>query len=386
MHVMIAGAGIGGCAAAWALQRQGFTVTVFERASELREVGAGLSLWSNATRVLRRLELGHVVEELSVGMADGGLYTHTGEQLARNSMQALNDRYGDPNIVVHRADLLQALVAAVGRDNIRTDASCVGVTQSEDAVTLTLKGGDEVTGDVLIGADGIKSTVRGAIGIPLQLRYSGAVGIRGIVTLADSDIAPDEDVYGIYMGEGRHVGLMPLSEGRAYWFVSESAPLGSLPDPDGDRATFSERLAHWPSAISRMIGATPEDAILRNDIYDQRPVSRWCDGRVALLGDAAHATTPNLGQGACQALEDALILAHCLARRSEAPAQALRDYQHQRKRRAYRVVTASWWAGQMFNMANPLLCTLRNLALQKRGDARNVEQLSWLLDEPFALT
>ena len=120
------------------------------------------------------------------------------------------------------------MVAAVGRDNIRTDASCVGVTQSEDAVTLTLKGGDEVTGDVLIGADGIKSTVRGAIGIPLQLRYSGAVGIRGIVTLADSDIAPDEDVYGIYMGEGRHVGLMPLSEGRAYWFVSESAPLDAM--------------------------------------------------------------------------------------------------------------------------------------------------------------
>jgi 2-polyprenyl-6-methoxyphenol hydroxylase-like FAD-dependent oxidoreductase len=383
MKILIAGAGIGGCALGWALQRKGFEVQIFERADEIKEVGAGLSLWSNATRILKLLDLDNVVENLSIGMSDGGIYSHTGELLARNVMKQMDERFGTPNLVAHRADLLDGLLNAVGREHVQTGAACLGASQTDTSVTLKLASGEEVSGDLLIGADGMRSTIRTAIGLPLELRYHGCFVLRGIVSLDATTLRPEDDFYGMYMGEGRHLGVTPMSGNRAYWFVTDAKPAGSKAGAEGSKAEMLARVARWPSAVRQIIEATPEERILRNDVYAQKPIDRWCIGRIGLLGDAAHAMTPNMGQGACQALEDAYVLAECLADAPESPAAALKRYQELRMKRAYRVVRESWWAGKLFNLKSGWACYLRNTLMKLRGDEKNLDRVAWVVGEQF---
>lgn len=383
MKVLIVGAGIGGCAAGWALKRKGFEVELVEKVAEIKEVGAGLSLWSNATKVLKALELEHLLDSMAVGMVDGGLFSHKGTPLSRNNIDMLDQRYGSPNIIAHRAELLSGLSDAVGHENIRLDAPCAGVSQTGERVTLELSSGETLEGDVLIGADGLSSVVRRSLGLPLKIRYAGYTGIRGITTLAECGLDGADDFWGIYIGEGRQFGVLPLSNGRIYWFITENGPPGTTPSPAGQRMDLLERMSHWPAALVKIITHTPDEAILRNDILDQKPISSWTVGRITLLGDAAHATTPNLGQGACLALEDALVLARCLDQGRDAPQDALLRYQKLRMKRAYRVVRQSWWTGKLLQLESPVLCALRDGLMQQISMEKSVEQLAWLLDTAF---
>ena len=226
MRILIVGAGIGGCALGWALRRLGFEVILFERSATIAEVGAGLSLWSNATRALQRLELGHLVDNLSVPMVDGGFYSHQGELISQNPVQLLNERYGSPNIIVHRAELLDGLLQAVGVENVRMGAQCASVSQNGSKVKLQLTSGEQIEGDLLIGADGIKSVVRTSMGFPLKLRYAGYTGFRGIMDVKASGLSFDDNFWGGYIGQGRQFGVMPITKGRTYWFMTENTPAG----------------------------------------------------------------------------------------------------------------------------------------------------------------
>ncbi|MEM9455120.1 MAG: FAD-dependent monooxygenase [Myxococcota bacterium] len=380
--ILIAGGGIGGCAAAHALRRRGFMVEVFERSPEIKEVGAGLSLWPNATRVLRLLGLGHIVERLAGPFVDSAIFTARGDLVTRNPATIFNDRYGDPLILVHRAELLDALIDVLGPDVVRTGARCEGFAQDREGVTLRLVGGEEVRGDLLIGADGIRSAVRRELGLPTRTRYAGYTSWRGIMRLADSGLDVDDDFWGYYLGEGKQVGISALSGGRVYWFATKNTKPGGHGSPDGHKSDLLALLTHWPKAVRRIVGATPADVVMRNDIIDLKPVKRWGEGRVTLLGDAAHAATPNMGQGACMALEDALILAQCLSGSSDLVA-GLRDYESRRIARANRIVARSWWTGKLFQLDSRVLCWLRDRFVLRAPIDQRLEQLDWLLAEPF---
>jgi len=381
--ILVVGGGIGGCATALALQQKGFTVEVFEKSPSLQEVGAGLSLWPNATQVLRLLGLGESVEALAGPMVEGGIYTSKGQRLAGNSVKIFSEYYDDPMIVVHRAELLHALVTALGSGVVRTDAACDGFTQDSEGVTLRLQNGEEVRGDLLIGADGIHSVVRKGLGLPTQIRYAGYTAWRGVMELSASGLKPEEDFWGFYLGGGKQVGITGLSEGRVYWFATENTQAGGKSGPDGHKADVLRLYKDWPEAVLRIIEATPEEAVLRNDIIDRKPIKRWSEGRVVLLGDAAHATTPNMGQGACMALEDALVLAQLLAHHTELPA-ALSAYESQRVPRANKIIMQSWWTGKLFQLSNPFLCWVRNQFLLRAPIEKRVKQLDWLIGKDFS--
>ena len=377
--ILIAGGGIGGCTLGIALQQRGIPFRIFERQDVLQEVGAGLSLWPNATRALSHLGLAEALGALKGARYDGGMFNPRGDVLARDSSVTMEQRFGMPLIVVHRAELLAELVGRIAPEHLVTGARCARFQQDDDGVALELEDGSTHRGAALIGADGIHSAVRRCLGLPCATRYAGYTGWRGIIDIESTGLPADGDWYGFYLGEGTQIGLAPVRGGRLYWFATLNAPRGTRAGPKGNREELLRRFGHWPEAVRRVFEAMPEEHILRNDILDLPPISRWGQDRVSLLGDAAHATTPNLGQGACIAIEDAVALARHLDEAEDA-ASGLRAYEEERLERANRVVRMSWRFGQALQLENPVLCWLRDQAMKLGQPGTRLERLAWLLD------
>ena len=305
--VIIIGAGIGGLATALAMKRAGISARVYERVESLEEVGAGLTLWANAVKALHKLGLAEVTTS-AFNLADGALYSWQGARLSSIPARQLQRRFGAPNLAVPRADLQAALLAAVGPEMVELNSQCISFEQDQTGVTVELAGQRQVRGRALIGADGIHSVVRAHLFGSEKPRYAGYTAWRGVTTPPPAI----EMLVGEFWGRGARFGLVPLTGGRYYWFATRNAREGEQEHHEGRKQEVLKLFGNWYSSIPTIIAATPEDAILRNDIYDRPPLIHWTRGRVTLLGDAAHPMTPNLGQGACQALEDALVLAHSL--------------------------------------------------------------------------
>lgn len=351
--VIIIGGGIGGLATALALKRAGLEARVFEQVATLDEVGAGLTLWANAVKALGKLGLAEVVDS-AFTMDDGAIYSWQGARLSSISAEKLRRRFGASNLAIHRSDLQHALVTAIGPDMLVLGSECHAFEQDGNGVTAHFTDGRSVHGSALIGADGIHSFVRVQLFGKEKLRYAGYTAWRGVT------MAPSVEIrVGEYWGRGVRFGLVPLTQGRYYWFATRNAREGETEHQKGRKHEALSLFADWYPSIPAIIEATPENAILRNDIYDRPPRTHWTRGRVTLLGDAAHPMTPNLGQGACQALEDALVLAYCLAQ-TENVSVALQLYQALRIPRTTRIVNRSWSLGRIGQWKNPLACRLRD--------------------------
>jgi 2-polyprenyl-6-methoxyphenol hydroxylase-like FAD-dependent oxidoreductase len=355
--VIIIGAGIGGLATALALKRAGIEFRIFERVNTLDEVGAGLTLWANAVKALHKLGLDEITDA-AFHLTDGDIYAWQGARLSSLSAQRLQQRLGTTSLAVHRADLQSALLAAVGTERVMTGSQCNGFEQDESGVTVHFTNGQQVRGCALIGADGIHSTVRAQLFGDQRPRYAGYTAWRGVTTPPAVEMRVGE-----YWGRGARFGLVPLSGGRYYWFATRNAREGEQEHQAGRKHEVLSFFARWYASIPAIIEATPESAILRNDIYDRPPLIHWTKGCVTLSGDAAHPMTPNLGQGACQALEDALVLADCLAQ-VENTSIALQLYQARRIPRTTRIVSRSWNLGRIGQWKNPLACALRDTGLK----------------------
>lgn len=356
-RAVVIGAGIGGLTAAIALQRTDWDVAVYERAPELREVGAGITLWTNAVKVLRKLDMGEAVESVSAPIRLSELRTWRGKVLLRTDFGELTARLGAPSIGIHRADLQAKLADALGREHIHLGMTCVQYEQDEKGANALFAEGDVVRGRILVGADGIKSLVRNQLLGPEPLRYAGYTAWRG-VGLIDRPEVP-LGVTALAMGRGSQVGMLPIGGGRTYWFATANVPPGEVGGPGGHKADLLKRFADWWPALPAVIEATPEAAIIRNDILDRPPVRKWTDGRVTLLGDAAHPTTPNMGQGACQAIESAWVLAKCL-REAETAQAGLLAYEKSRFDRTAAITNESWKLGTVFAYENPVKCWFRD--------------------------
>jgi 2-polyprenyl-6-methoxyphenol hydroxylase-like FAD-dependent oxidoreductase len=372
-HALIIGGGIGGLAAAIALRRAGIQATVYERADEIRAVGAGLALWANAVRALGRLGLGDAVRAIGVPEASGAVHSWRGETLIPMSSRDLEHKLGEISIVVHRAELQAILQGALDDDAVRLGARCTGFTQSRDGVTAQFADGTTASGDLLIGADGLHSAVRAQLFGARPPRYAGYTAWRAIAPFDHARLTPGET-----MGRGARFGMAPVGGGQAYWYATFNTPEGGR-DSEGQRKpTLLELFRGWHSPIEALIEATDEAAILRNDIYDRDPLPYWSVGRVTLLGDAAHPMTPNLGQGACQALEDAVVLADVLKEGGDVVA-ALRAYQSRRIERTAALVRQARQVGAVGQWSNPLACRLRD-ALMKyvvvRVQDRQMERIA----------
>ena len=357
MKAIIIGAGIGGLATAIALQQQGIAVRVYERADALCPLGAGLSLWPNAVHVLDKLGVGDAIRAEMPSLQHSGIYTADGATLSRIAGADMAKRFGTPSIVAHRADLARILAEAAG-DVMSYGRAFTHYEQNKDAVVVHLSDGTFDTAQLLIGADGIRSAVRGQMQPKAQPVYRGYAAWRGVTTFPH-DVAAAR--WGETWGRGRRFGLLPLSEGRVYWFAAESRAQNS--PPSDHKAHLMRYFGGWAAPVPAVIEATPSDDVLYHDINSLEPLSTWTAGRVVLLGDAAHAMTPDLGQGACQALEDAVVLANTLAGSDDLQA-ALAAYQRERIPHTKRVQTQAREIGRIGQLGNPLAVAARNGTMQ----------------------
>jgi 2-polyprenyl-6-methoxyphenol hydroxylase-like FAD-dependent oxidoreductase len=357
VRVIIIGSGIAGLAAAIALRKVGTDVTLYERAPELREVGAGISLWANALRALDYLDAGESVRRVSLKMTRSEMRARNGHKIQmRLDAPALEKKTGLPEIVrmVHRADLVGALAAHLPAGVAKYGHECAGVDLYETSATVRFTNGHVDDADVVIGADGIRSAVRAAILGPDEPRYSGYTCWRGICP-RPAGIEPG--YVGEWWGRGQRLGITTIPGDRVYWFATRNAaPNGHAPD---ERAYLQSIFAGWAEPGPTIFATTAPDHIFRNDIIDRPPNRPWSKGRAGLIGDAAHSTTPNLGQGGCTAIEDAVVLARHLAT-SPDPARALEAFTAERFPRTAAVIKESWTFGKLGQKEGKLSCWMRD--------------------------
>ena len=358
MRAVVIGGGIGGLTAAIALRRRGIDAEVYERSPVLRDIGAGISLWPNAVKALQKLGLGDLLRPLSLAKADGALRRWDGTFLSRTSARELERRFGGSMLVLHRAELLALLAESVGFSNINLGHSLFDIDTNSPGVGVSFTNGATAHGDILIGADGLHSVVRRWLGHPDRIRYSGYTAWRAVVPFDYSTFVPAET-----WGPGRRFGAFPIRGERVYWFATCNAPEGENDPVDGPQSLLLSLFEGWHEPIEDLIRAADDPTILRNDIYDCDPLGEWGRGRVTLLGDAAHPMTPNLGQGACQAIEDALELAVCLANETSLEL-GLEKYEKHRIARTGPIVLASRRLGRLAQIEDPLLGRLRDSVLQ----------------------
>ncbi|WP_367048127.1 FAD-dependent monooxygenase [Streptomyces sp. Je 1-332] len=354
----IVGGGIGGLAAAIALHRRGWRVEVLERAPEFTEIGAGISLWPNALRALEVLGLDRTVRALGAVEATGGVRDRRGRWLSRTDNAELARRFGHPLVVLHRADLLRALTEALPADSLRP-ASEVSAVRDDDHGPVVEHPGGESRPDLVVGADGLRSAVRGALWPDAAgPRYAGYSAWR----MVTEPLAAPPSEGAATWGRGERFGYTALPGGRMYCFATASLPAGAeVASGTSQHGELLRRFGDWPEPIPTLLASVPPDAVLRHDLYDLPPLPSFVRGRVALLGDAAHAMTPNLGQGACQALEDAVTLAHCLDGTPDVPA-ALRSYDLLRRPRTRAISRRSARLGAVGQLAWPPAVLLRDAA------------------------
>lgn len=366
---MIAGAGIGGLTAAIALKRAGHRVRVLERASSIKPVGAGLTVQINAVRALETLGLADAVKRAGRELTVMDVRAADGRLLQRADVAAMTARFGGSQVAIHRAALHEVLLREAG-DVVTLGAGVTGFREVGGAVEATLSDGGAVSGDLLVGADGIHSAVRAALHGESPPRYSGYTSWRGVCP--DGSLVSDGCEA---WGRGRRFGYVPIAEG-VYWFAVDDRPEGER-DAGDVKAALRGMFAGWHRPIPSLIDATPAEAILRTDIHDRDPITGWGRGRVTLLGDAAHPMTPNLGQGACQAIEDGVVLARAVQRHG-VTAEALRRYERAREAHTARVVMEARRFGVVGQASNPLLVRLRDLVVRATPPSLAVKSLAWL--------
>ena len=347
VQIAIIGGGIGGLTAALALQQSGFEAEVFEQAPELLEVGSAIAIWSNATRVLQRLQLaekifecGGIVKELRWMDQNGFLL---------NRVSIADDKTSA--VALHRSDLQRTLRQALPQSIIHLGHTLVAHRQQGDKMIATFANGNSVESDFLIGADGVHSRVRA------QFINDGEPTNRGYtIWRGTSPVTPEAIPPGTGMelyGRGKRFGIGPVGLGRTGWWAAANTD-------NTDRLT--DLFAGWYAPVMELIEATPPSTILKNLATDREPNKRWGAGRMTLLGDAIHPTTPNLGQGGCQAMEDALVLARCFEKHG-ATEEALRHYEHLRHLRTATLTRISRYYGRVGQLENIWARALRRLPL-----------------------
>ena len=343
--IIIVGGGIGGAATALALNRAGFDVSVYERAQELREVGAGIALWANATHVLNELGL------LEDAVRNGCLTTNY-QFLTENGKELVNvsvDKFELPVVGIHRADLHKILCSQV------TSKFTLGQTferleQYGSKIRVYMKSGLYDEGDALIGADGLRSQVRAALFGESPPIYRNFTTWRGLTNYIPNQYRPGY-IYE-FLGRGKGFGFMMLGNNKMYWYAAAKTKQGQKHDLE---VMFQD----WFSAIPELIAATDKATnIIQTDLYDRVPSRPWGKENITLLGDAAHPMLPTLGQGACMALEDALVVTKCLQELDDV-SKAFEQYELQRFSRVKSIVEQSLRSGRMGELENSIAVKLR---------------------------
>lgn len=364
-RAIVIGAGIGGLTAAIALRRVGLEVTVHERARGPSEVGAGISIWGNAMRVFDALEVGDAIRAIGEPMRLGEMRLATGRLQSRMDMIALDRELGVRSFVMHRAELQSTLLTQLPDTIVSFGDELSKVRYEDGGVIVHFRNGRELAGDLVVGADGLRSRAREIVLGESESdppRYSGYTCWRGVVEFADFDSVPPGYVSESW-GRSERFGMLRLTNGRVYWFATKNAKASQSSDDPIDRSAIESLARRFFDPIPRLVANTPDSAILRHDLFDRPPRRGWSRGGVVLLGDAAHPTTPNVGQGGCLAIEDAWILARELSRGHEIES-AFARYEAARFARCAEITEFSRRLGIVGQFENRWLCALRDVVFR----------------------
>jgi salicylate hydroxylase len=388
LKVAVVGGGIGGLTAAVALRRAGFEVDVYEQAPQLTEIGGGINMGPNATRILYRLGLGAGLDH--DGVPPVGSHQRRwqdGRTLQRAALNPLcEELYGAPHLTIHRADLLAAIAAGFPAERVHLGHRLVSLVQGDDDAEAWFENGARVKADVLVGADGIHSAVRAALFGDEEPRFAGCVAYRGLVPaerIADLGLERGSQSW---VGPGAHLVHYFVSGGRLLNFVGWTEHDSWNREDWTDRATVERALAAfagWHPQVRRIIGAAETCFIWA--LFDRDPLPRWSVGHATLLGDACHPMYPFMGQGAAQAIEDGAALAACLAAGVDDPAAALIRYEQLRLPRVTRLQEMSRANKYRYHMPDGPEQQARDAEWARAAD-RAPEALRWLFaHDPAAL-
>ncbi|MEV6208853.1 FAD-dependent monooxygenase [Kitasatospora sp. NPDC051914] len=360
---VVIGAGIGGLAAALALYRRGWQVAVHERSASLDPVGSGLGIAPNALRALDVLGVGDDVRKLAGLHGEAALRRPNGRRLATADQEAIARAYGDPVVAVHRAELVDALHRQLPPGTVRTDSPAALTDPGSARRPALVAVGDRETGaDLVVAADGLRSATRTTLlpGHPGP-RYSGFTTWRTVVPAPGRPVPAGET-----WGRGALTGVIPLTGDRVYLYAAALTPPGGSAADGDERAELLRRFGTWHAGLVALLESSDPARVLRHDVWELAdPLPALHHGRVALLGDAAHAMTPFQGQGACQAVEDAVVLAHALA--GADVTDALAAYTAARQARTTTVATRSRQVGRLVALRGPFPVALRDAFLAAVG-------------------
>jgi 2-polyprenyl-6-methoxyphenol hydroxylase-like FAD-dependent oxidoreductase len=344
-HAVVVGAGVGGLSAAAALARRGWAVTVLERQPVVSGAGAGISLWPNALRALDRLGVGERFRNAGVIGGRSGVRRPDGRWIARSDLaEAIVRRYGRPLVLVHRADLIATLVDVLPSQALHAGVQATSVRQVDTGpATVSTTDGD-LSADLVVLADGLRSTLRGRL-FPQNpgYRYAGYTSWRMVAKRPTGRLQPAET----WGRNGERFAVLPLSRDLVYCYATANAPAGAH-SPD-ERADLIRRFGDWHEPIPAILASISVDDVLRTDIHElSQPLPAMHAGCVAVLGDAAHAMTPDLGQGGCQAIEDAVVLAATVGPGDRPVRDTLPAYTEARLGRTTDIARRSRRAGRLY--------------------------------------
>ncbi|MGG0276608.1 FAD-dependent monooxygenase, partial [Bacillus rhizoplanae] len=354
---IISGGGIAGLTTAIALQKEGYRVKVLERAKELKKVGAGLGLGANAWKGLDCLGITEDLANKCNEIKNTKFLDQKGNLISNLDMAGLNEKYRMASFTVHRADLLNTLLSNLEPDTVEFGKKVVDYEQNEDKVTVFLEDGNVIKGEAFIAADGIHSSVRKKCLPDVEPRYSGYTCWRAVVKVSNENFVPEE--FTETWGSKGRFGIVPLKDNQIYWFACVNAPYQSKTMSIFTTNDLHRLFQDYHSPIPELIQRTQDDELIWNDIIDLNPIDRFAFGKVLLIGDAAHATTPNVGQGAGQAIEDAIILSKVL-RNKRKKEEAFVEFEKLRMPKTTKIVNLSWKMGKIAQLEHPFQIGIRN--------------------------
>jgi 2-polyprenyl-6-methoxyphenol hydroxylase-like FAD-dependent oxidoreductase len=374
----IAGGGIAGLTTAIALQRIGINASVLEAAPVIRAVGAGLGLGANAIKALAQIGLADEIISKGRCLDSFIICDEKGKPINTTDSKANSLKYGVDNFTIHRAVLHEFLLSKTDPDFLKMNRRVIGAEQDASGVSIFLQDGSVEKTDFLIVADGIHSYIRQKLLPESVPRYAGYTCWRAIIDNTDLSISSTSETWG---PQGRF-GIVPLSDNKLYWFACINETKAGSDKKNYRVKDLLQQFGQFHKPIPEILSQTKDENLLFNDILDLKPIMNYAFGRILLIGDAAHGTTPNMGQGACQAMEDAVILMNTL-KNSEDPQKAFVEFEKKRLKRTHYIINTSARIGKLAQLENKLACRIRNFLLRSLPARINEKQLEKLNNVQF---
>jgi 2-polyprenyl-6-methoxyphenol hydroxylase-like FAD-dependent oxidoreductase len=369
--VNIIGAGIGGLTTALTLKQRGLNVNIYESSAEIRPVGAGIIIANNAMQVFQKLGIQDKIEKAGNKISSMKITDTQLNEISVVDLTEYEKKYGVHNIAIHRGELQKILANEIGYDNIKLSKRLSKIEKAE-LFKLTFEDNSTIESKLIIGADGIKSVVRNQLFEENTLRNANQICWRGICEIDLPEKYHNE--LNEAWGKGKRFGFVKISDEKVYWYALTNSKKVKI-----DEVNLTEMFKEFHNDVLNIVSATSKGQVIVSDIIDLKPIDKWQSENVCLIGDAAHATTPNLGQGACQAIEDAYVIGKLLDNGIELE-NTFKEYENLRRKKAHTIVNTSWTVGKMAHIENGFGIWLRNTIMKNLPKSANKKQMDMIFN------